>query len=216
MTGFTQFVCDFLPKDIMNYLANVKHLRLAASELSVFGAGIYGDSYYSLDMFPLTGRIPTLLSLELKNIVLGDTFMIYLQTQADNLRELTLHNCMCLSPTDGPFDEWPHTEAGEVQWSDIWACILLRIPAMRRVTFVQNEQPPLPPAYSRLVEEMLEAGEDLTVWRYITIDEDWGNVHEDEEANFEEVRLGNACTIYGEMMKVLADRRESEESADEE
>ena len=204
--GFVAFLQDF-PQYIVQHLINVKHLRLEASVLSVFGAQFRG---ISKDLFPLEDSMPNLHSLELKNVVLGFTFLSFLGNQRDNLRELTLHNCMCLSPSEPQGIVWQDTEPKEVQWSDVWACVLVCCPAMRQVTFLQDERPPLPE-----YEDMLEEHEDLMVWRHVTIDPLQGNVDEDEEANVYEVYLDHASMAYVEMMRVLAERREKDESSSE-
>ncbi|KAH7184647.1 uncharacterized protein B0J16DRAFT_398016 [Fusarium flagelliforme] len=216
--GFSQFI-DNLHSDIVKHLTNVTHLRLEGSTSSTLGAGV--DKGY--DLFPLYGRVPALQSLELKNIVLGHTFMVYLRAQADNLRDLTLHNCMCLSlvPRGLEEDEWPdeETEAEDpVRWYHIWKSIALRSPAVRRVTFLQDEQPPLidsiNPEYGRsfrIVEKMLEEDTegDLIVWRHVKIDKLWGTVHEDAETNVEEVACGCAYEAYCDLQKTLMERREN-------
>jgi hypothetical protein len=205
MPGFTQFMDDFLPKDIMKHLVNLKHLRLEASKLSVFGEGMYGG-----EPFSTRGRIPTVESLELKNIVLGFTFFRFLEERGDSLRELTLHNCMCLAIIEPQSpDNWPSTEHEEVQWSDIWACVVLRCPAMRTVTFLQDELPPLPPS----IEDYIEEDMDLALWRHVVIDPEWGTIEENEDANAEELLLDQACTVYDNMMEVLAERREKDRSS---
>lgn len=209
MPGFTQFVGDFLPDDIMKYLVNVKHLRLEASKLSVFGAGLYGEGYYARDVFPLAGRIPALQSFELKNITLGDGFLEYLGKQAD-LRELKLHNCMCISPTE-PEDEeeedpWVDPAdpvPGEVEWSEIWRTIILSNKAMRKVTYLQDEQPPL-------LDQDFPLPKGSVVWRHVKIDKHWGTVIEDEEANTEEYHCGCSSDMNGNLMKVLISRRQKE------
>ncbi|RBR13494.1 uncharacterized protein FIESC28_08122 [Fusarium coffeatum] len=210
MPGFTQFVGEFLPQDIMKYLINVKHLKLEANELSVFGAGLYGEHYYAHDVFPLASEIPTLQSLELKNITLGDSFLGYLRKQAD-LRELTLHNCMCVCP-DEPEEEnddiWSDPAnadalAVRVGWSDIWHTIILWNKAIQQVTYLQDEQPPL-------LDEDPPLPKGSIVWRHVKIDKYWGNVVEDEEANTEEYRCGCSSDMNSNLMKVLISRRHKE------
>ena len=204
--GFTQFMDKYLPRDIMKYLINLKHLRLEASELSVVGAGVHGG-----DLFAPCGRIPALETLELKNIVLGFAFQSFLGNQGDDLRELTLHNCMCIAIPGSQEFEWSDNEPDEIQWSDIWACVVAGCPAMRKVTYLQDERPPVPAR----MEDEIDADLNPNVWRYVVIDEQWGTVEEDEDANAEEILLHHACMAYGEMMKVLAYRRAKDESSSE-
>ena len=213
MPGFTQFVGEFLPQDIMKYLVNVKHLRLEASEMSVLGAGLYGEHYYAHDVFPLSGQIPTLQSLELKNITLGARLLGCLRKQA-NLRELTLHNCMCISPAEPEEEDediWSDPANADVvamgvDWSEIWQTIILWNKAMRQVTYLQDGQPPL-----RDVDIPLPKG--TIVWRYVMIDKHWGNVVEDEEANTAEYHCGCASDMHSNLMKALIQRRKNEASS---
>ena len=209
MPGWSQFMITFLPKDILKHLVNVKHLRIEASELSVFSVSPCSRTY---DVFPLRDNLPPLESLELKNLALGFTFFNFLEDQGNSLRELTLHNCMCLSIEDPEsLENWPTTPHEQVQWSDIWACVTLRCPAIRRVTFLQDEVPPLPPS----IEDDIEEDMDLAVWRYVVIDPTWGTIEEDDDANAEELLLEHACKVYDNMMEVLAARREKDESSSE-
>jgi len=81
---------------------------------------------------------------------------------------------------------------------------------MRKVTYLQDERPPLPVTVE---EDILEGCDDLMVWRHVLIDEQWGTVEENEEANHAEVCLNHSCTAYDEMMKVLAERRVKDKSS---
>lgn len=191
--GFIDFINEFL-NFIAFYLTNVKHLRLEASPLSVFGVDTYITGWH--DPFPLHGPASSLHSLELKNIVLGEDFMDYLKQQGGTLHELTLHNCMCYSCKLGP----------EPRWSHIWDTVSEYCKVLQRLDFLQDEEPPL--GSFRIAKK-----KDVIVWRYADIDPERGTVLEDGNANVEEVITGCAFQKYCDLQKTLEERRET--SADE-
>ncbi|KAJ4127724.1 hypothetical protein NW768_007996 [Fusarium equiseti] len=194
--GFVDFIDEF-PIFIARYLENVKHLRLAASSLSVFGTDVDNSG---LAAFPLHAPTPALHSLELQNIVISIEVIDYLR-KPGTLRELTLHNCMCQTSEEDSY----------VQWSQIWGTVSEYCKAMQRVTFLQDETPPLDDfeytRASRIAKRMVKKNKDLIVWRYVKIDQ-WGTVSEDGEANIQEVKTGHAYSKYCNLQKTLMERRE--------
>ncbi|KAJ4006007.1 hypothetical protein NW752_001252 [Fusarium irregulare] len=197
--GFIFFISEF-QTFIGQFLTNVKHLRLEASPVSVFGTDItFQDG--GTDTFPLYAPTPALQSLELKNIVLGIDVLFYLQKESGTLRELTLHNCMCLI-----------TEEGEDPgWTDILDEVS-GFKMLRRLNVLQDETPPLGnPLYSRLSRRARREVKRIKelAWRYVYIDFRWGTVHEDDEQNVQELHSYHAYWKYRDLQETLKERRKN-------
>ncbi|CAG7558047.1 unnamed protein product [Fusarium equiseti] len=163
-------------------------------------SGLMSDT--GQESFPLHAPASALHSLELKNIVLGIEVICYLREQAGTLRELTIHNCMCHTSEESP----------EAEWSEIWGTVSEYSKVLRRLTFIQDKKPTLD-SYeytrtSRIAKRMVKKNKDLIVWRYVKIDERRGTVHEDGDANVQEVKTGHAYRKYCDLQKTLMERRE--------
>ncbi|KAH7184646.1 uncharacterized protein B0J16DRAFT_340272 [Fusarium flagelliforme] len=173
-----------------DHLPNIRHMRLEGNVLSPLG--VFSSSAAS-NRFPLVGYLPSLRTLEIKNIMLGNDFLDFIKAQADGLRQLTIHDCMCMAAHRG----------GQAQWADIWGTLQENSKAMRSVTLIQDERPPLP--------HNTKKDEELIVWRYVTLQEYFESVLEDRVANVEKVETGHDYQKYCGLMKLLADRREKAE-----
>ncbi|KAF5021631.1 hypothetical protein F66182_6331 [Fusarium sp. NRRL 66182] len=194
--------CDFIkawPGFMMRHANNVRRLRLEASYTGLFG---FTSDSQAVPM-PLTdGILPSLRSLQVKDLIVGHELLDFIKDHADSLQELELHDCACSSRGD------------ELRWSGIWERIRQINKALIKVSFIQDSDPGL--SYdtiedvqaSNKIYEAVENDESLILWRYAQANSHCGIVNEHYEEVMARFWTGEDQSEYEKLLRVVKERRE--------
>ncbi|WZH46959.1 uncharacterized protein QYS62_008087 [Fusarium acuminatum] len=206
--GFADFM-ESLPDYFMQHATNVIRLRIEAHPWGLFGSA--GDFGIRLPL--RSGIFPSLRSLTLKNVQIGNELIEFLMSHGDSLQELTLEDCMC--------DEgWSRDSTPA--WADLWKTLRADCSNISKVSVVQTQTPPLahmegfegyeprPDSESvSKIRKMLEEDESLVLWRYVAVDTKYRMVFEDEERNISCFEAGEDQREYSMLLTVIWERNKN-------
>ncbi|KAF5658581.1 hypothetical protein FHETE_9818 [Fusarium heterosporum] len=199
--GFGEFVHS-LPDKFMKFAENVEHLSLEANPEGLLGSH---PENWSVQLPLSMENLPKLFSLSLKNVMVGDELLEFLKSHNDTLHDFEVHDCMC--------------DEDNVTWAKLWETMREENAALLRVHIEQSKTPPLEytfgqdgyrtPEEVENVRKKLAEDKSLVVWRYVIVDDKYGNPMDVEDVNLRRVKEGDDQTEYRRLLELLEERNKS-------
>ncbi|KAM0351150.1 hypothetical protein ACHAPU_002934 [Fusarium lateritium] len=195
--GFSEFVQGLSDK-FMQFAGNLDRLTLEANPEGLIGSHLENWSV----RLPLSSdNLPKLVSLSLKNIMVGEELLEFLKSHAGTLREFEVHDCMC--------------DDDNVTWAKLWETMSEENTALLRVKVGQSETPPLlytyggksnPPKEVEDVWQKLAEDTSLVVWKYVVVDDKYGDPMDVEDLNLGRFEEGHDQKEYSKLLVLLNER----------
>ncbi|KAF5002734.1 hypothetical protein FGRMN_131 [Fusarium graminum] len=198
--GFGEFVHS-LPDKFMEFADNIERLSLEASPEGLLGSH---PENWSVQLPLSIDNLPKLVSLSLKNIMIGNELLEFLKSHTDTLCEFEVHDCMC--------------DEDNVTWAKLWETMREANAALLRVKVGQSENPPLVNTFGQdnyhtpeevgNVRKRLAENTSMVVWRYVIVDDKYGYPMDVEDVNLRRVQEGDDQKEYSRLLTLLNERNE--------
>lgn len=224
--GYLHFL-NHLDKYFFNHAKSSRKLSIKADEGSPYGGVNEYFRHASLALGQMS-QLPKLEELCLENCIVDFNLMKFIESHAEVLRELRLIDCMSCHQPDQPSVDWGPS------WAEFFSSVLkcsLSIsdivisnksiplttdeafrPEHRDNETGQYRPPADEPADARQIREQLKRDDKLRLFPYICLDDKYGMVFAQEEANMARFQSGEDQLAYDHLMEVVKRRASVEAS----
>ncbi|KAL7893949.1 hypothetical protein HDV63DRAFT_163951 [Trichoderma sp. SZMC 28014] len=197
--GFADFI-DELDTCFFHHMMGLKHLTIIASD----PIGLEGHFHTPLALKP--GDLPLLESLKLRTCFVGEELVSFIQDHAQVLKSLDIQDCVS-GGTDSSADYG-------ITWAEFFDAVYEAKPALTElkagVGYLRDESELEPdyrfedePENFQEIRRKLKADPNLRWWTYGHIDDKYGWLYLDDEANEEQFESGNDQRAFNLLMGLV-------------